>query len=59
MRAAHELIQGCHEPTQTAAQRAASLNTQGMIEMALGDYASAARHLERRPRPLPKASATP
>ncbi len=26
-------------------RRAASLNTHGMIDMALGDYASAARHL--------------
>ena len=46
MRAAHELIRGCHDPRQTAAQRAASLNTHGMIDIALADYESAARHLE-------------
>ena len=46
MRAARELIQSCHDPRQTAAQRAASLNTHGMIDIALGDYDSAARHLQ-------------
>jgi ATP/maltotriose-dependent transcriptional regulator MalT len=43
--AARELIRGCHEKTQTVAQRAMSLNTQGMIDMALGDYDSASTHL--------------
>ena len=46
VRAAWNLIQGCHDSKQTAAQRAASLNTHGMIDMALGDYASASRHLQ-------------
>ena len=41
-----ELIQGCHDSRQTAAQRAATLNTHGMIDIALGDYESAARHLQ-------------
>ena len=45
MYAARELIQGCHERTQTVPQRAMSLNTQSMIEMALGDHDSAACHL--------------
>ena len=45
MRAAQELIRSCHDPRQTAAQRAASLNTHGMIDIALGDYQSAARNL--------------
>jgi ATP/maltotriose-dependent transcriptional regulator MalT len=45
MRAARELITRCHSPTQTAAQRAATLNTHGMIDMALGDYDAAAEHL--------------
>ena len=40
--AARELIQDCHDQRQTVAQRAASLNTHGMIDMALGDYDSAA-----------------
>ena len=53
-----ELIQGCHDPKQTAAQRAASLNTHGMIEMALGDYAVGRAPSAERPRPLPKPSAT-
>ena len=46
MRTARELIQGCHDPRQTAAQRAATLNTHGMIDIALGDYEAAARHLQ-------------
>jgi ATP/maltotriose-dependent transcriptional regulator MalT len=46
MRTAQELIQGCHDPRQTAAQRAATLNTHGMIDIALGDYEAAARHLQ-------------
>ena len=46
MRAAQELIRGCHDPRQTAAQRAATLNTHGMIDIALGDYEAAARHLQ-------------
>ena len=46
MCAAHGLIRGCPKGTQTMAQRAVSLNTQGMINIALGDHASAARHLE-------------
>ena len=54
-----QLIQGCHDSKQTAAQRAATLNTHGMIDIALGDYESAARHLQEaattaegiRPRP--------
>ena len=45
MRTAQELIQGCHDPRQTAAQRAATLNTHGMIDIALGDFEAAARHL--------------
>jgi len=45
MRSAHRLIQGCHESKQTATQRSATLNTHGMIDIALGDYASAARNL--------------
>jgi LuxR family transcriptional regulator, maltose regulon positive regulatory protein len=45
MYAAQRMIQGCHERTQTVAQRAASLNTHAMINVALGDYDSAARHL--------------
>ncbi len=46
IRAARELIRSCHDRGQTAAQRAASLNTHGMIDMALADYGSAARHLD-------------
>jgi DNA-binding CsgD family transcriptional regulator/tetratricopeptide (TPR) repeat protein len=46
MRLARELIVGCHERMQTVAQRAMSLNTQGMIDMALGDYGQAEQHLE-------------
>jgi LuxR family maltose regulon positive regulatory protein len=46
MRAARMLIRGCPDRMQTIAQRAASLNTHGMISIALGEYASAARHLE-------------
>ncbi len=46
IRAAQELIRSCHDRGQTAAQRAASLNTHGMIDMALADYGSAARHLD-------------
>lgn len=46
MRAAHRLIRGCPDRMQTIAQRAASLNTHGMINIALGEYATAARHLE-------------
>ena len=46
MRTARELIQGCHDPRQTAAQRAATLNTHGMIDIALGDYEAATRHLQ-------------
>jgi DNA-binding CsgD family transcriptional regulator/tetratricopeptide (TPR) repeat protein len=45
MYSARELISGCHGRTQTVSQRAMSLNTQGMVDMALGDYDSAARHL--------------
>ena len=45
MRAAHDLIQHCNDPRHTASQRAATLNTRGMIETSLGDYASAAEHL--------------
>ncbi len=45
MRSASDLIRHADDPRQTTAQRAASLNTHGMIDMALGEYASAARHL--------------
>ncbi len=45
VRAAHDLIQHCNDPRHTASQRAATLNTRGMIETSLGDYASAAEHL--------------
>ena len=45
MRSARGLIQGCHESSQTATQRSATLNTYGMIDIALGDYESAAHHL--------------
>jgi len=45
MHCAHGLIQGCHESKQTATQRSATLNTYGMIDIALGDYEAAARHL--------------
>jgi LuxR family maltose regulon positive regulatory protein len=43
--AARELIRGGHNQEGTIAQRAASLNTHGMIDMALGDYDSALRRL--------------
>ncbi len=46
MFAARELIRGGHNQEGTIAQRAASLNTHGMIDMALGDYDSALRHLQ-------------
>ena len=45
VRAARDLIRDCSDSLQTASQRAATLNTHGMIDMALGDYASAAEHL--------------
>ena len=44
---------------QTAAQRPPRSTRDGMIEMALGDYASAARASARGREPLPKASAMP
>ena len=46
VRAAHDLIQHCNDPRHTASQRAATLNTRGMIETSLGDYDSAAEHLQ-------------
>ena len=45
VRAAHDLIKHCNDPRQTASQRAATLNTRGMIETSLGDYAAAREHL--------------
>lgn len=45
MRTAHDLIRRCHVRTQTAAGRAATLNTHGMIDLALADYRAATRHL--------------
>ena len=45
VRAAHDLIQHCSDPRHTASQRAATLNTRGMIETSLGEYGSAAEHL--------------
>jgi ATP/maltotriose-dependent transcriptional regulator MalT len=47
MYVARDLIAGCQERTQTVAQRATYLNTQGMIDMALGDFSSAARNLAK------------
>ena len=46
VRAARDLIRDCNDPRQTASQRAATLNTHGMIDMALGEYALAAEHLQ-------------
>lgn len=46
VRAAHRLIAHCNDPRHTASHRAATLNTHGMIDMALGEYGSAAAHLE-------------
>jgi len=45
VRAARDLIRDCNDSGQTASQRAATLNTHGMIETALGEYVSAAEHL--------------
>jgi LuxR family maltose regulon positive regulatory protein len=45
MRTARELIRGCDTSRQTASRRAATLNTHGMIDTALGQYESAAEHL--------------
>jgi ATP/maltotriose-dependent transcriptional regulator MalT len=46
MRSAHDLICQCRDHRSLAAQRAATLNMRGMIETALGNYASAEGHLE-------------
>ena len=46
MRAARRLVRDSPAPREAAAQRAAELNTHGMIDIALGDYESARRHLE-------------
>ena len=46
MRIARQLLEACQDQEQSVAQQAASLNTLGMIDTALGEYASAARHLE-------------
>lgn len=45
VRAARDLIGDCNDPRQTASQRAATLNTYGMIETALGEYTAAFEHL--------------
>jgi DNA-binding CsgD family transcriptional regulator len=45
MFSARDLIVGCHERANTVAQRATYLNTQGMIDIALGDFGSAEHHL--------------
>ena len=45
MREALRLVQHSYAEGESATQRAAALNIQGMIETALGDYASAHTHL--------------
>jgi LuxR family maltose regulon positive regulatory protein len=47
MHRARQLIRLCPQHGQTAAQRAAALNIEGMIETSLAEYALAARHLEQ------------
>ncbi len=45
MHAARRIIGDCRERAGSLAQRASSLNTRGMIHIALGDYASAEKYL--------------